>query len=133
MALMSQLSCVFCSKYRNRVIIHAVGLAACYVRIRLDPDVPREDEKTSPAGSYRLPTPERVPEGTRSRTEEMQDGRSRTGDSECSEEPQRDTREKQVILVLRFVATSTGDIYTNERMRWSGIRERELSMISEVQ
>ena len=34
----------------------------CYVRIRPDPDVPREDENTSPAGSYRLPTPERVPE-----------------------------------------------------------------------
>ena len=32
----------------------------CYVRIRPDPDIPREDEKTSPADSYRLSTPERV-------------------------------------------------------------------------
>ena len=67
------------------------------------------------------------------RTEETGDGRSRAGGSERSEEPQRDTKEEQVILVLRFVATSTGDIYTNERMRRSGIRERELSTISEVQ
>ena len=73
----------------------------CYVRIRLDPDVPREDEKTSPADSYRLSTTERVPERTKSRTEERQDGRSRAGGSERSEEPQRDTREKKVILVLR--------------------------------
>ena len=34
----------------------------CYVRIRPDPDVPREDENTSPADSYRLSSPERVPE-----------------------------------------------------------------------
>ena len=45
----------------------------CYVQIRPDPDVPREDEKMSPAGSYQLPTPECVPEGTRSRTEETKD------------------------------------------------------------
>ena len=38
------------------------GQGICYVRIRPDPDVPKEDENTSPAGSYRLPTPERVPE-----------------------------------------------------------------------
>ena len=31
---------------------------------------------------------------TKTRTEEVQDGRSRAGDSERSEEPQRDTREK---------------------------------------
>ena len=41
--------------------------------------------------------------------------------------------EKQVILVLRFVATSTGDIYTNEWMRRSGRRVRDLSTVSEVQ
>ena len=71
--------------------------------------------------------------GTSTRTEETGDGWSRAGGSERSEEPQRDTREEQVILVLRFVATSTGDIYTNEQMRRSGIRERELSTISKVQ
>ena len=80
-----------------------------------------KDEKTSPVDSYRLSIPERVPERTRSRTEETRDGQSRAGDSERSEEPQRDTKEKQVILVLRFVATSTGDIYTNERMHQSRI------------
>ena len=53
-----------------------------------------EGEKMSSAGSYRLPTPERVPEGTRSRTEERQDGRSRARGSERSKEPQTDTREK---------------------------------------
>ena len=37
-------------------------MSQCYIRIRPDPDVPREDKKMSPAGSYRLPTPERVPE-----------------------------------------------------------------------
>ena len=79
-------------------------MECCYVRIRPDPDVPREDEKASPAGSYRLPTPERMPEETSSRAEETKDGRSRAGGSERSEEPQRDTREKQVILV-------TGDKY----------------------
>ena len=36
------------------------------------------------------------------RTEETGDGRSRAGGSERSEEPQRDTREEQVILVLRL-------------------------------
>ena len=41
--------------------------------------------------------------------------------------------ENQVILVLRFVAMSTGDIYTNERMCRSGIREWDLSTISEIQ
>ena len=78
------------------------GSVTCYIQIQLDPDVPREDENTSPAGSYRLPTPERVPEETKTRTEETKDGRSRAGDSERSEEPQRDAREKQVILVLEF-------------------------------
>ena len=39
-----------------------------------------------------------------------------TGDSKRSEEPQRDTKEKQVILVLRFVVTSTQSIYTKEWM-----------------
>ena len=34
---------------------------------------------------------------TKTRTEETKDGRSRAGDSERSEEPQRDAREKQVI------------------------------------
>ena len=41
--------------------------------------------------------------------------------------------EKQVILVLRFVATSTRDIYTKDGNHWSGIRERDLSTLSEVQ
>ena len=49
-------------------------------------------EKTSPAGSYRLPTPECVPERTRSRVEKRQDGRSQAGVSERSKEPQRDIR-----------------------------------------
>ena len=105
----------------------------CYVWIRPDPDVPREDEKTSLADSYRLSTTERVPERTKSRTEEIQDGRSRAGDSEHSEEPQRDTREKQVILVLRSTVTSTRSIYTKEQMRRSGRRVRDLSIVSEVQ
>ena len=61
-----------------------------------------EGEKSSPADSYQLSSPERVPEETRSRAEEIQDGRSQAGDSECSKEPQRDMREKQVILVLKF-------------------------------
>ena len=61
-----------------------------------------EGEKSSPADSYRLPSPECVLEEMRSRAEEIQDGRSQAGDSERSEEPQRDTREKQVILVLKF-------------------------------
>ena len=64
----------------------------CYVRIRPDPDVPREDEEASPADSYRLSTTERVPEETKSRTEEAKDGRSRAGGSERSEEPQTETR-----------------------------------------
>ena len=51
-------------------------------------------EKSSPADSYRLSTPERVPEETRLRAEERQDSWSRAGGSECSEEPQTDTREK---------------------------------------
>ena len=50
------------------------------------------DEKASPAGSYRLPTPERVPEETSLRAEETKDGRSRAGGSEHSEEPQTETR-----------------------------------------
>ena len=74
-----------------------------------------------------------MPERTKSRTEEIQDGQSRAGGSERSEEPQREMREKQVILVLRFVATSTGDIYTNEQMRRSGRRVRDLSTVSKVQ
>ena len=61
-----------------------------------------KDKRSSPVGSYRLPTPERVPEKVRSRIEERQDGRSRAGGSERSEEPQRDMRENQVILVLRL-------------------------------
>ena len=60
-----------------------------------------KDEKANPADSYRLSTPEHVPGRMKSRTEEGQDGRSRAGGSEHSEEPQRDTREKKVILVLR--------------------------------
>ena len=59
------------------------------------------DERSSLADSYRLSSPERVPEDMKLRTEEMQDGRSQTGDSERSKEPQRDMKEKQVILVLR--------------------------------
>ena len=35
------------------------------------------DEKASLVGSYRLPTPECVPEETSSRAEETEDGRSR--------------------------------------------------------
>ena len=105
----------------------------CYVRIRLDLDVLREDEKTSPAGSYRLPTPERVPEGTRSRAEETKDGRSRAGGSERSEEPQTKMRGELSNISSEVVATSTGGIYTNERMCRSGIREQDLSTISEVQ
>ena len=90
-----------------------------------------KDEKANPVDSYRLSTPERVPGRTKSRTEEGQDGRSRAGGSERSEEPQRDTREKKVILVLRLSNTSTRNIYTRERMRRSGRRVRELSNLSE--
>ena len=90
-------------------------------------------EKSSPADSYRLSTPEHVPERASTRTEETGDGRSRARVSERSEGTSERYEGRQVILVLRFVATSTGDIYTNERIRRSGIREQDLSMISEVQ
>ena len=39
--------------------------------------------------------------------------------------------EKQVILVLRSIVTSTRDIYTNEWMRQSRIQVQELSKLSE--
>jgi len=42
-------------------------------------------------------------------------------------------KEKQVILVLRFVATSTRDIYTKDWNRQSGIQEQDLSTLSKVQ
>ena len=51
------------------------------------------NEKANPADSYRLSTPERVP-GIRESRRGDKDGRSRTGVSKRSEEPQRDTREK---------------------------------------
>ena len=54
---------------------------------------------------------------TSTRTEETRDGQSRAGDSERSKEPQRDTKEKQVILVLRSTVTSTRSIYIKEQMR----------------
>ena len=60
--------------------------------LRSDPDVPRRDENTSLADSYRLPTPECMPERTRSRVEKEQDSWSQAGGSECSEEPQKETR-----------------------------------------
>ena len=75
------------------------------------------DKKTSPAGSYRLPTPERVPEGMRSRAEETRDGRSQAGGSEHSEEPQTETRGALSNISSEVVAMSTGGIYTSERMR----------------
>ena len=65
------------------------------------------DKKTSLAGSYRLPTPERVPEGTRSRAEETRDGQSRAGGSEHSEEPQTETRGELSNISSEVVAMST--------------------------
>ena len=91
------------------------------------------NKRSSPADSYRLPTPEHVLERMRSRAEEGQDGWSRAGDSKHSEEPQRDTKEKQVILVLRSTVTSTRSIYTKEWMRQSGRQVRGLSIVSKVQ
>ena len=91
----------------------------CYVRIRPDPDIPREDEKTESGGQL-LTAHTRTRAGRASaRTEETKDGRSRARGSERSKEPQRDTREEQVILVLRLSNTSTRNIYTRERMRRS--------------
>ena len=49
----------------------------CYVRIRLDPDVPRgKCEKSNPVDSYRLSSPERVLGDTRTRTEETKTARA---------------------------------------------------------
>ena len=103
----------------------------CYVRIRPDPDVPRKGRKDESGGQLSTVHHRTRAGGNEFKSRGDKDGRSRAGGSERSEEPQRDTREEQVILVLRFVATSTGDIYTNERMRRSGRRVRELSNLSE--
>ena len=51
-----------------------------------------KSERSSPADSYRLSSPERVLGRTRSRVEETRDGWSQAGGSERSEEPQKETR-----------------------------------------
>ena len=110
---------------------HSITSRSCYVQIRPDPDVPREDEKTESGGQL-LTAHTRTRAGRASaRTEETKDGQSRAGGSERSEEPQRDTREEQVILVLRLSNTSTRNIYTKDWMRRSRRRVRELSNLSE--
>ena len=69
-------------------------LEMCYVQIRPDPDVPREDKKTESGGQLStVHTRTRAGE-TSSRTEETKDGRSRAGGSERSKEPQTEMREK---------------------------------------
>ena len=66
----------------------------CYVWIRPDPDVPREDEKTESGGQLSTVHTRTCAGETSSRTEETKDGRSRAGESERAEEPQTDMREK---------------------------------------
>ena len=78
--------------------IHSLGADPYLPRVlRSDPTgsgrTEEINEKANPADSYRLSTPERVL-GIRESRRGDKDGRSRTGVSERSEEPQRDTREK---------------------------------------
>ena len=53
----------------------------CYVRIRLDLDIPRGgNERLSLVDSYRLSSPEHVPEDMKSRTEETKTARAELED-----------------------------------------------------
>ena len=77
-------------------------LRECYVWIRPDPDVPREVRKTESGGQLSTVLTRTRAGETRARQEEIQDGRSRTGVSECSEGTSERDEERQVILVLKF-------------------------------
>ena len=66
--------------------------ACCYIWIRLDPDVPREERKTKSGGQL-LTVHTRTRAGkTSTRTEETRDGWSQARASERSKEPQTETR-----------------------------------------
>ena len=74
--------------------LHQGFTRCCYVRIRPDPDVPRERRKGESGGQL-LTVHTRTRAGKNEiKTRGDKDGRSRTGGSERSEEPQTETREK---------------------------------------
>jgi len=45
-------------------------------------------------------------------------------EAECSEEPRKSTSGNKVILVLRFLVTSTNSIYTSVRNEWNKLGVR---------
>ena len=64
----------------------------CYVRIRPDPDVPREGRKDESGGQLSTVHHRTRAGENKSKNRGDKDGRSRAGGSERSEEPQTETR-----------------------------------------
>jgi len=69
------------------------------------------NEEANLADSYRLSTPERVPGRRRREQRETKTAGAELGFPSVPVGTSERDKEKQVILVLRFVATSTQDIY----------------------